>query len=260
MKEKIIIENEDQKIIGILHKSDKPSDKLVILVHGFTGDMDGPAGFFIPVAEKLCENGFDVYRFSFRFTTKDWSLFQNMTIRGEVSDLKKIISVMSKKYRKIGIVGESLGAPVSILSYNDKINVIVFWYPVLFLRETSSRKNFLTNKKLKELEERGHLIHKKYIGDVKVGKDYINEIKTLDLIPFAKKIRCPVLSIHGDKDVHVPLDHSERLMKILKEPKNLEIIAGANHVWRGIDYTLPIPKFQQKALQLTIDWFKKWLK
>jgi esterase/lipase len=256
--EELIIENEGGKIIGILHKSEKPTDKIVILVHGFTGDIDGPAGFWKPMAEKLCENGFDVYRFSFRFTTKDWSLFQNMTISGEVSDLKKIISVMDKKYKKIGILGESLGGPISILSYTNKIDVMVLWYPVLFINQTPLMKKFLSMEK--ELEKKGYITHKKFIGEAKVGKGSLDEIRKLDLIPFVKKIKCPIMLIHGDKDVHVPKYHSEKMMEFLKGPKKLEIMEGANHCWRGVDYKLPVPEFQEKASRFTVDWFKRWLK
>ena len=97
------------------------------------------------------------------------------------------------------------------------------------------------------------------MGEAKIGKEFLDEVRTLDLIPFVKKVKCPVLLIHGDKDTHVPHSHSEKLIELLKEPKKLEIIPGANHCWRGIDYTVPIPEFQEKALKLTIEWFKKWL-
>lgn len=258
-EEKVIIENEGQKIVGILHKSDKPNDKLVILVHGFTGDMDGPGGLFIPFANKLSKDGFDVFRFNFRFTTKDWSLFQNVTISGEVSDLKKIISVMSVKYKKIGILGESLGGIVSIMGYNNKVNVLVLWYPPGFLLETSLNR-FSSIEKSKEAEKTGYVIEKKHNEIFKIGKSFIEEVKTIDVIPFAKKIKCPVFIVHGDKDTRVPIDQSERLIKILREPKKLAIIQGANHAWKDMDYKDPILEFQNRAMNLTIDWFKRWLK
>lgn len=259
-EEKIIIENEGQKIVGIMHKSDKPSDKIVILVHGFTGDMDGPAGFWIPIAKELCKNGFDVFRFNFRFTTKDWSLFQNMTIKGEVSDLRKIISVMSKRYKKIGILGESMGGTVSILSYSDKVEVMVLWYPNSFLRENLQILSVSSLLAIFSLKMKGYVILKKHGEEIKIGKNFIDEIRTLDLIPFIKKIKCPVLIIHGNKDTTVSIKQSKKLIELLKGSKKLEVIEGAKHEWRGIDHKLPVPEFQDKALSLTSDWFKKWLK
>ncbi|MBD3155815.1 MAG: alpha/beta fold hydrolase [Candidatus Aenigmarchaeota archaeon] len=258
-EEEFNIENEGQEIVGILHRAKENNDKLVILVHGFTGDIDGPAGFWEPMAEKLCDNGFDVYRFNFRFTTKDWSLFRNMTITGEVSDLKKIISVMSKKYKIIGLIGSSLGGTISVLSYNDKVDAMVLWYPGIFLAE-SMRERFLTKQKLKELERKGYLLHKKYSCDVKVGRNFIYEMKDLDLIPFLKNIKCPTMLIHGDKDSRVPVEQSKRTVRFLNGPKKLEIIKGANHAWRDINYKLPVPEFQKKVMSLTVEWFKRWLK
>ena len=214
MKEqKVTIENQGQKIVGILHKSDKANDKLVILVTGFTGTMKGSGGIFIKLAKRLCKNGFDVFRFNFRFTTWDWSLYQNMTIKEEVSDLKKIISTMGKKYQKIGILGGSMGGAVSILSYNDKVDAMVFWYPSIFLSETDLKDKFPSKDKLKELENKGYIIYKKYGKDIKIGKNFVDEIRSLNLVPFLKKIESPILSVHGDKDQSVPIDQSIKLMK-----------------------------------------------
>jgi len=255
-EQKLYIENEGEKIECVLHKSDEPTDTLIITVHGFTGTMDN----FIPLAEKLSDNGFDTLRFNFRFTTKDWNLFQNMTINGEVSDLKKIISAMSKKYKKIGIVGESLGGAISILGCNDKVNVIVLWYPAVFLREVSSMKKLLIEEKQAELEQKGYAILEKSVGNVSVGKKFIKEIKTLGLISFSENIKSPILLIHGDSDSSVNLNQSERLIEILKEPKKLEIITGANHVWKDADYKDIVPEFEEKALNLTLNWFNRWLK
>ena len=96
-EEKIYFKNEGQEIEGILHLPDKPTQSLVILVHGFTGSKDGPDGIYIKLAEKLASKGFAVLRFNFRFTTEDWNQFHNMTINGETSDLKVIIDEMAKK-------------------------------------------------------------------------------------------------------------------------------------------------------------------
>jgi len=55
-----------------------------------------------------------------------------MAIKGEVSDLKLIINEMSKNYINIGLVGESMGALISILSYDERIKCLVLWYPGVF--------------------------------------------------------------------------------------------------------------------------------
>ncbi len=262
MKEKkVYFKNQGYKIEGILHLPENKTNSLIILVHGFTGSKNGPGNLFIKLAENLASKGFAVLRFNFRFTTDDWNEFQRMTMKGEVSDLKLIINEMSKKYDKIGLVGESMGGSISILTYNEKIKCLVLWYTALFRRETALSKRFLSKEKQKELEETGFIKGRKSNGqEYKVGKEFIKEIETIDLIPYAKKISCPTLLIHGDIDDIVPFSHSEKLLTILKEPKKLERIIGANHAWENEEYNNYNIEAQKLAVKLTVNWFIKYLK
>ncbi|NIM46733.1 MAG: alpha/beta fold hydrolase [Candidatus Aenigmarchaeota archaeon] len=258
---KVYFENQGYKVESILHLPENKTNSLVILVHGFTGSINGPGGLFIKLAEELASKGFAVLRFNFRFTTDDWSEFHKMTMKGEVSDLKLIINKMSKKYDKIALVGESMGGSISILAYNEKIKCLVLWYTALFRRETALAKRFLSEEKLQELEQTGFIKGKKSNGqEYKVGKEFIEEIKNIDLIPYAKKISSPTLLIHGDVDDIVPFSHSEILLTILKGPKKLEKIIGANHAWENEDYTDYNLEAQKLAIKLTIEWFDKYLK
>ena len=162
--EKIYFENQAEKIEGILHLPEKEGDKLIILVHGFTGTKDGPGSLFLRLAEKLVSQDFAVLRFNFRYTTEDFREFHKMTIRSEVSDLKVIIDEMSKKFGKIGIVGESMGGLISVLAYNEKIKCLVLWYPAVFQKETDLGRRFLSKEAEEELRKTGFIKGKKSDG------------------------------------------------------------------------------------------------
>lgn len=63
----------------------------------------------------------------------------------------------------------------------------------------------------------------------------------------------PTLIIHGDADLLVPLQQSQRLIAKLQEhnvPCKLEVRPGKGHVWPGIE---------QEA-EVIADWFEKYLK
>lgn len=261
-EEKIYFENQSEEIEGILYLPEKKTNKLIILVHGFTSTREGAGGSFLKLAEKLTLNDFVVLVFNFRYTTDDFKNFHQMTIKGEVSDLKLIIEKMVKKYSKIGLVGESLGAVISTLSYDERIKCLVFWYPCVFLKETSLVRNFLSKEALEELEKTGFLIGKKSDGrEYKIGKELVEELRTIEIIPFIKNIHSPILIIHGTKDTIVPFSHSEKLLNFLKEPKKLEKIEGICHGWRNKDFSTDYNfKAQEKAVRLTVEWFKQWLK
>jgi len=261
-EEKIYFENQRQKIEGILHTPKNKTDSAIILVHGFTGSRDGPGGLFVKLAEELVSNNFAVLRFNFRFTSDDWSGFHRMTIKGEVSDLRVIMDEMVKRYEKIGLVGESLGGVISLLSYDDRIKCLVLWYPSIFIRETDLGNRFLSKEVLEELEKTGFTRGRKSDGkEYKIGRAFVEELKTLEVIPFVEKIRPPTLIIHGEQDSIVPFSQSERLFNILKEPKKLEKIEGVCYAWKNKDFITDYNfKAQQKAIKLTVEWFEKWLK
>jgi len=261
-EEKIYFENQGQKIESILYSPENKTDSLIILVHGFTGSRDGPGGLFIKLAEKLVFKNFAALRFNFRFTSEDFSEFHKMTIDGEVSDLKLIINGMSKKYDKIGLVGTSMGGTISILSYDERIKYLVLWFPAIFHRETDLGRRFLSKEAAREIERTGFVKGRKSDGrEYKVGKEFVEELKNLDIIPYAKLIDSPCLIIHGEKDIVVPFAQSEKLLNFLKGPRKLEKIIGAHHAWENKEFSTDYnSKAQQRAIELTTDWFNQWLK
>jgi dienelactone hydrolase len=260
--EKIYFENQGEKIEGILHLPEREINSLIILVHGFTGTMDGPGGLFIKLAKELANKDFVVLRFNFRFTSEDFSQFHKMTIGGEVSDLKLIIDEMSKRFSRIGLLGESMGGSICILAYNEKVKCLVLWYPAIFPKETDLGKRFLSKEAEKELKETGFIKGKKSDGrEYKVGKEFVEELKNIDLVPYFERIGSPTLLIHGERDAVAPFSHSERLFRLLKCQKKLIKILKVCHAFKNKDFTTDYNlKAQQKAIELTVKWFEKWLK
>lgn len=261
MQEKIYFENEGYKIEGILHLPEKETNSVVVIVHGFTASKDGPGKVFVELAETLVANGFAVLRFNFRFTTEDLSEFHNMTISGEVSDLKIITDEISKRYENVGLVGESLGGAISILSYNEKIKTMVLWYPAIFLNETELKQSLETKEALEELEKTGRSTLRKSNGQkFQVGRKFIEDREATNVISSAEKISCPTLIVHGDIDSVVSFTQAIRLMDVLKEPKKLEKIEGVDHAWHEKGYGEYAIAAQKKAIYFTTEWFRRYLK
>ena len=130
-EEKVYFENNGQKIVGILHIPDNENSSAIIMCHGFTGNMY-EHGLFVNTAKKLCKNGFTVLRFDFRGSNESEGKFRDMTISGEVSDLKKAIEFILKQKinkDKIGVLGLSLGAVVSVLGWDERIKALVLLSP-----------------------------------------------------------------------------------------------------------------------------------
>jgi uncharacterized protein len=130
-EEKISFENHDQKIVGILHTPEVSNSPAIIMCHGFTGNMH-EHGLFINAAREFCKNGFTVLRFDFRGTNESEGKFRDMTVSGEVGDLKGAINYIIKQRinkGKLGVLGLSLGGIVSVLGYDERIKSMILWSP-----------------------------------------------------------------------------------------------------------------------------------
>lgn len=90
------------------------SDKchMVIVCHGFTGNMDSP--LLTDLANDLAEGGIGVVRFDFNGHGKSEGEFQNMTLLNEIEDLKKVISwtFSQPSTEDISLAGYSQGGVV----------------------------------------------------------------------------------------------------------------------------------------------------
>jgi dienelactone hydrolase len=125
------------------------------LVHGFKGFKDW--GFFPFTAKFLLSKGFNVISFNFSHNGVGNSLtefdeldkFEKNTISLELSELNQIIiqiaggNVKGLKPKKIGLLGHSRGAAVSILatSANKNVSSLCCWAPVSKLIDILKDKN-----------------------------------------------------------------------------------------------------------------------
>jgi len=95
--------------------------------------------------------------------------------------------------------------------------------------------------------------HKKYsYYQLNAPIESIDSVMNLRPIDVISRCLCPILFIHGEKDLLVSNGHSRMLYERAESEKGLEIIEGAGH-------DLPVGN-QKKAVQkIILDWCDKWL-
>lgn len=247
--------NQGQKLNGILHIPSRKTDSAIIFAYGFTGHKGEVQ--IVNCARKLTEEGFAVLRFDFRGTGDSDGLFRNMTISNEVSDLRKAIRFMKNKgYKKIGLVGHSLGGAVVILVDKKYVSSIVLWAPSIFPKKTFAK---IFGNKIKELERKGNMIVSwggKGIEFI-IGKSLWEESKTKYpiLIENLLSIKIPKTVIYGSDDWRwLKIVGSKELYKKLKQPSNnLKIIKGGDHTFSKYVH-------EKQLINYTVNWFNRWLK
>lgn len=231
-EEKVEFYSEGQKVHGILHVPDRTTDKAIIMVHGFGGYAFNEP--FEDVAKNLCDNGLNVLRFAFRGYNGNDNL-SNLTISGEIKDLKSAIDLMQeRKIIKIGLLTESLGGGIALLLNDSRIKAMVMMAPSFYVKSVLSISK-----------------HKS-----KTGERFWKEVEKINKIDVSiiKATKCPIMIIQGSKDVNVNPEHSKELYNLLAVPKEFVLIENGKHVLTRY------PESRKRIIQLSLDWFNKWLK
>lgn len=243
MEEKVIFTNSaGLKLAGVLHTPEEKTRKIVVLSHGFTSKKDRPK--WVLAAESICEEGFGSFRFDFGGCGE--SEDRPLTVKGQIGDLKSAIDfVKSKGFDEIFLLGASLGALCSILNVEEQgVKGLILWAPLT----DSKMPSILNDEKVKkDLESKGFTIIENRGKKHKVPKEYFEERININQKEILSHIKFPTLIVHGDKDEIVPLEHSQKAIKLLPECSVLKVIEGGDHSLRD---------WKEDLVKFSLDWLK----
>lgn len=118
--------NDNHIIYGVLNYQQK-SDKLIIFVHGLTGHKNEHQ--FYNAARFFPTHGFATFRFDLYSDEKKGRILSYCTIETHSHDLNAVIDHFNNDYKKIYLVGHSLGGPTILLTDTNSVESIVLWDP-----------------------------------------------------------------------------------------------------------------------------------
>ena len=232
--EKVSFQSEGQRISGILHLSDQKNPPCVIASHGLLSSKDSEK--YTVLGEKISREGMAMLRFDFRGIGESEGSEEDNTVSKKITDLSAAIDFI-RSYpglgKRIGLLGSSLGGFLSLMkaSVDKEIKAVVIWATPLHMDDLGSKKQ----------EEDYPLPPEAFFED-------LPKHRLLPLLP--KVSNC--LVIHGEKDELVPVEQALGIFGSLGIPKEIHMIGGADH--RLLD-----PAHRQRAIELSVDWFKKYL-
>ncbi|MBM4276964.1 MAG: alpha/beta fold hydrolase [Deltaproteobacteria bacterium] len=232
--EKVSFQSEGYKIAGILHLPDRECPPCVIASHGLLSSKDSEK--YIVLGNRMSEEGMAVLRFDFRGIGESEGSEEDNTISKKLNDLGSAIDFV-RSYpglgKEIGLVGSSLGGFLSLIraSRDRQIKALVVWATPLHMDDLSS----------KEQEEDYPLPPEAFFQDLPKHR----------LLPILPKVsNC--LVIHGERDELVEVEQALGIFYHLSSPKEIHLIGGADH-------RLTDPTHRQRAIDLTAEWFKRYL-
>jgi len=222
----------NQKLFGNLHLPYQNAP-CVITLHGLESSKD--SGKWPIIAARLNDEGYACLRFNFRGcgrgSEKSEGEFEDVSLTGRIRDYKAALQFLQDTgkvdMRRLGVIGSSFGGMVAVAAQDKRIRAMVCLSTPYYLPQTT--------------KEAGRRFKKGFYDDLR-------KYKLLEAVRNAPLL----LILHGSSDDVVPPTHAQKLYEAAPEPKRLEIIEGADHVFSHSDQL-------KKVINLSLEWFKKYL-
>ena len=263
--ETVWIECDGVRLYGELYLPDHVPAAGLLICHGVDVQGFNYLKIYRQLARAACENGFVVLVFDFRGVGKSTGTFDYGL--GERHDVKCALDCLASRREvvrdKIFVVGHSLGGAVSLYALQNETRVrgLVLWstpkdhdYNVRkFIERTRGTLGlylFLLLSRVDKVFNVSRLFRLKVYG-ISLRPRYVREklmkIDEREAVSELKNV--PLLIVVGEKDVIVGVDEAREIFERANEPKELLIIEGADHVFKGKE---------EELIAKTIDWIKKW--
>ena len=242
--EVVMFRSESGWIFGNLHL---PGEKApcVITLHGLESSKD--SGKWPTIASRLYDEGYACLRFNFRGCgegpERSEGRLEDVSLTGRIKDYSAALQFLQDTGRvnmhRLGVIGSSFGGMVAVAAHDKRVKAMV----------TLSTPYKITPVDKPQIPKEVNYVEPPSGRGLK--KQFYEDLRKYDLL---KAIRSapPILILHGSSDEVVLLEHSQKLYEAAAEPKRLETIEGADHVFSQSEHL-------DKVIDLGLEWFKKYL-
>lgn len=235
---KTYIKNRHGQKVCVVSEGPATPGKLAFIMHGLGGNKEEP--HLRAVAETFLELGYTVVTFDTTntFGESDGD-YQDATITNYYADLEDVIAWAATQpwyIEPFVLCGHSLGGISTALfaqKYPQKVRGLVPISPVvsgelsMAIRDPAELKKWRQNGVRTTTSHNGLRIKK-------LKWSHMQDRLQYDLLPGAHILTMPVLLMVGEKDTNTPPSHQRILFNALPGPKELHIIAGAEHTFRQL--------------------------
>lgn len=256
MQKSVEIKSGKLTLRGSVHIPENLDKKvpMVVIYHGFCGNKMGPHFIFVKLSRTLEKLGIASVRFDFAGSGESDGDFKAMTFGGEIKDANNILDYVKQldfvDKEKIALLGFSMGGAIASVIAGDRkneINTLCLWAPAGNMQEVILSEVYIGDK----YEE----VMKKGTFDVEgllLGKDFVEDIKKINIFERAAKYDKKSIIIHGNKDEIVPFSTSLKYLSIYGEKSELKTIDGANHIFEKNSW-------EEEVIEITKKYFDTML-
>ncbi|MBL0175221.1 MAG: alpha/beta fold hydrolase [Ignavibacteria bacterium] len=253
-----VLTNRHKDVIrGDAHHPARPDGSPVLVIcHGFKGFKDW--GAFPHIAAYFSAQGWTVLRFNFSlngvgddpltFTRLDD--FRRNTYTRELEDLIDVLDAVTSGVidmegadaERLALLGHSRGGGIAIVATAEdaRVRAVASWASVsTFDRWGPQLKATWRERGL--LEVMNTRTKQKMPLGVELLEDYERNASRLDICAAASRLAVPLLVVHGEQDMSVPLEEAfaihlaaDRSLASLSVIPNTDHVFGASHPFAGM--------------------------
>jgi len=277
--EQIIVDSEGLEIHGVLFKTDQASSTAVVLCHGA---FEYQKNWFA-YAKRLTSEGLSTFTFDFAGHGDSQGVRGLVNLRIWAHNIRDVLSdLQTRGYDQFAVVGWGVGGSAVLLSaaHDQRLScAVILSSPIYLLPTLAERVAYgllsLIAKAKKAITKRPLTLSRlNELGEMRIAADdevngsyfadpYIRQIYQaipipdsldsvwVDITQAIENVRIPVLVVHGDEDMIVSGDQSEKLYALLQSPKALEFVEGGGHA-------LHLDRTKEKVYQMILSWIQNW--
>lgn len=209
----------------------------VLMFHGFGAVRDEYFCSFVQISRLLAKKGIVAIRFDFSGHGESDGNFLDYTFSNEVFEGTKLVEfVKTLEYvdsDKVSLLGMSLGSVAASMVaglMNDKIAGLCMWSPAAVFQDEILKNKTLQGKSIAEVAEKGYFD----FNSLKLGKNFFEDLKKVEIYPTAQKYQGVVKIIHGKDDWIAPVEYAQKYVATYQQEVDLTVIDGADHSWGDV--------------------------
>lgn len=236
--------SQDAQLVGMLHQS--KGSHLVILCHGFTGSKSEARRIFVEAARAFAAEGMDALRFDFYGSGDSAGDFADSLISFNIANLRDAIAWGRQQgYRKIAVLGMSMGAATAILTLADTpVDALVTWSAVPDMEAVF--KAYIS-----DIDEMAALEGDIYVFEGwLIKKRFWQDALTYDIQAALAQIAVPKFILQGTADQPVFVEGFHAFRDIVLPPADFMEIPGATHIFG-------LPPHRHQAIRQSLIWLKR---
>src|SRR3989338_2743646 len=233
---KVFIKNRKGQKLAIILQEAENSKGLVFVMHGLGGFKEQP--HIQVIADAFSKHPYDVVR------------FEDATITSYYADLEDVIKWATTQpwYRAPFIlVGHSLGGICVGLYAENHPEQVRALAPIA--TTVSGKLSFESKEDAGELSKWRDTGWREEISVSRPGVikrlpwSHMEDRLKYDLLPFASRLAMPVLMVVGERDTDTSPNHQKILFNMLPGPKEIHVIKGSEHSFRGPGHLQELGRF-----------------